>query len=460
MRFADDLSAQESMLLGFEDSHIHMNVVGAFVFEAGGLACDGGVDIDRIREYVESRLYRVPRLRQRLVHRLLDPVWVDDRDFNIQYHVRHTRLPHPGDERQLKRLCGQIASSRLDRERPLWEICVVEGLENERFALIVKIHQSICSGVWGIGLMEALLTTNPRSELDSAPVWLPRAAPETADLLRRRIARGIRAPFSLLSAAACIARDPGARDETLESLAVLMPGEASSGTPLNQPVGPHRRIDWLRIDAAAAREVADRFDCSLQAVALATLAGALGRFFTQRGIPPAEQKTLAFRVACPRQPGGLTHTGSVGDLLSWSVSELDIAEADPLKRLESITRALHAAKPISTRLFTAASEWIGPGIANFFARLQLGRGASNLTFTQLAGPDAPRFLLDARLLEAYPSLPLIPEQAVRLAVFAYEDRFHWCVNSDWDLLPDLHDLVEALQACFEELCKAAKPRTP
>jgi diacylglycerol O-acyltransferase len=458
MRFAEDLSAEERLMLGLEDSHIHMNVLGVFVFEKGSLACDGGVDIDRIREYVESRLYRVPRLRQRLVHRLLDAVWVDDRNFNIQYHVRHTRLPHPGDDRQLKRLCGQIASVRLDRERPLWEICVVEGLENERFGLIVKIHQSICAGAWGIGLMEALLTAVPRSEIDSAPVWLPRAAPETAELLRRRLLRSVRAPFSMLRAAVRVAREADVRAEALQSLAVFVPSEASSGTPLNQPVGPHRRIDWLTIDTSAAREVADRFDCSLQTVGLATLAGALGRFFAQRGITPPEQRDLTFRVACAQQPGGLACGGPVGDLLSWAVTHLDIAESDPVKRLESIIKALAAAEPISVRLITTASEWIGLEIASAFARRQLGQGASNLTFDHLAGPDTPRFLLGARLLEAFPSLPLVPEQAVRLAVFAYEDRLHWCVNSDWDLLPDLHDLVDALQACFEELCKRAKPR--
>ena len=445
-------------MLGLEDSHIHMNVVGAFVFENGPLGCDGGVDIDRVREYVESRLYRVPRLRQRLVHRLFEPVWVDDRNFNIQYHVRHTRLPHPGDERQLKRLCGQIASQRLDRERPLWELFVVEGLETDRFALVVKIHQCICSGPFGIGLMEALLTSAPQTEIEPAPVWLPRAAPETTELLRRRLLRGARLPFDVLGAAVEVVREKSLRDDALRSLAFLAGGEASSGTPLNQPVGPHRRIDWLTVDGALVRDVAGHFDCSRQAVALATLAGALGRFFTQRGIPPVEQRDLRFRVACPTEPGGLAHAGPGGDLLTWIVSDLDIAEADPAKRLESVCGALSAAEPTSAGLFAAAGDWIAGGIASASARQLLDRGASNLTFAHLGGPDGPLFLLGARLLEAYPSLPLVPEQAVRLAVFDYGDRLHWCVNSDWDLLPDLHDLVEALRACFEELCKAASPR--
>ncbi len=462
MSHSEPVTAPERLHLDLDDAHVHMHVAGAFLFERGPLAQGSGVDIDRIRDFVEARLYRVPRCRQRLSRAPLgdELAWVDDASFNLQYHVRHTHLPHPGDERQLKRLCGHIASQRLDREKPLWELHVVEGLEDDHFALVVKAHQCITGGLWGIGLIEALLSESPEPDADEpGPVWLPRPAPSGQDLLRSAVARRLEAPWQLGRILLDAGREPERIWSELKSgLEGFRETTPASDSPFNQPIGPHRRFDWLVSDAGRARAVADRFGSGLEAVVLATLAGAIGRFFEQRGIPRADQRDFRLRAAMPEKAGGLLTGDTGGDTLAWAVTALPIAEADPLARLEQVADALEASAHVGYELFSAASEWLWPGLYGAMARRQLASRASNLTVALLNGPETDRYLLGARLGDAFPLLPLVPEQALRVAAYVRGPRLHWGFNSDWDLLPDLHDLVHATDACFRELCAAGDAR--
>jgi WS/DGAT/MGAT family acyltransferase len=163
----DRLTQLDNSFLIYEDAQPAgaMHVASTQVHEAAPLQrADGSLDIERIEEYVLSRLDRIPRYRQRIRRTPIEghPVWVDDRSFNIQYHVRHSRLPHPGDERQLKRMVGRIFSQRLDREKPLWELWLIEGLEGNRVAIVSKVHHCMVDGVSGAELLAALLTPTPR----------------------------------------------------------------------------------------------------------------------------------------------------------------------------------------------------------------------------------------------------------------------------------------------------------
>jgi diacylglycerol O-acyltransferase len=463
MTYSEPVNAQERLHLDLDDSHVHMHVGGVFLFEPGPLATrhggeKNGVDIDRIRDFVEARLYRVPRYRQRLVSTQIpgELAWVDDASFNIQYHVRHTHLPQPGDERQMKRLCGRLASQRLDREKPLWELYVVEGLEEGRFALVIKVHQCITNGLWEIGLLEALLAETPEDEFEPAPVWLPRPVPSAQELLQAVARRRLEAPLHLGRALLRAARDPErAWSDVKTGLEGFREVTPASETPFNRPVGPHRRFDWLVTDAGEARELAREYRTSLEAVVLSTVAGAVGRFFQQRGIPIPDQRDFTFRAALPERPGGLCDEEKSGDALAWLVAGLPIAEPDPLVRLREVSETLESGAHVGYGMFRTASEWLWPGLYAALARRQLAARASNLTFALLGGPESERFLLGARLLEAFPLLPLVPDQALRLAAYAYRGSLHWGFSSDWDLLPDLHDLVQFSEDCFRELCAAA-----
>src|SRR5215470_6767206 len=154
--YYERLSALDASFLGIEDTSCHMHVGGVLIFGASELRhADGGLDIDLARRAIASRLHLVPRFRQRLMYVPYErtPVWVDDHRFRLAYHVRHTALPHPGNERVLKRLVGRIMSQPLDRKRPLWEMWVVEGLDGDRFALISKTHHCMVDGISGADMM-------------------------------------------------------------------------------------------------------------------------------------------------------------------------------------------------------------------------------------------------------------------------------------------------------------------
>ncbi|MCP5058163.1 MAG: DUF1298 domain-containing protein [bacterium] len=459
MSHSEFLTASERLNLDLEDAHVQMHVGGAFLFERGPLGQGAGVAFDRIRDFVESRLYRVPRCRQRLARAPLGGglAWVDDATFNLHYHVRHTHLPHPGDERQLKRLCGHIASQRLDKERPLWELHVVEGLEDDRFALIVKAHQCITHGVWEIGLIQALLSDNADPDPpEPGPVWLPRPAPSGRDLLRNSVAQRMEAPLQLGRFLLKAGQNPERSwDELRNGLEGFRDTGLASETPFNRRIGPHRRLDWMISDADSARRVAERCSIGLDAVALSSLAGAVGRFFEQRGIPRADQRDLNMSAALPEQAGGLLDEELAGDALAWMVAKLPITEPDPLVRLEQVAQELEASTHVGYELFSDATDLLWPGLSGAVTRILLASRVSNLTLALLSGPETDRFLLGARLTDAFPILPLVPDQALRVALYVRGSKMHWGFNSDWELLPDLHDLVRFTDECFRELCAAA-----
>jgi diacylglycerol O-acyltransferase len=450
------LDARERLAFEIEDEHVHLHAATACVLEAGPLGrAGGGVDIDRIRAFVESRLYRVPVCRKRIARVPLEgaPVWVDDDNFNIQFHVRHTHLPVPGDERLLKRLCGRLASQRLDPERPLWELWVVEGLEGDRCAVVAKAHESFARGMLGQGLLEALLSTTPDKDFEPGPAWLPRPRPSGRDLLEASLRRRLAFPLALVRGAAAVARERESFQERLESTVTALRGAGvASESPLNQPLGPHRRVDWLALDAHAFAESAARLAVGADALYMALLAGALGRFFERRGLPLAFQRELRLRVALPG--AGVPWSVGEGEPLAWSVAELPISERDPAARVQASVRALRDARRVSFGLLAEAGEW-APLLFAAFARRRLGERIANLALTPFAGPPVPLHLLGARVLEMVPLLPLPPGQALRVAVLPYAGVLRIGMSADWDLLPDLHDLVLACAESFDELAAGA-----
>jgi WS/DGAT/MGAT family acyltransferase len=455
MAYFEPLDARERLAFDVEDAHVSLHSATACVLEAGPLAREeGGVDIDRIRAFVESRLYRVPLCRKRLARVPLagEPVWVDDESFNLQYHVRHTHLPVPGDERLLKRLCGRLASQRLDSERPLWELWVVEGLEGERCAIVAKAHASVARGLWGVGLLEALLTASPEKDFEPGPAWLPRPRPSARELIEGSLRRRLAFPLAWVRGAVAAAREPDQLAASFTRTLAALRERPASESPFNQPLGPHRRVDWVALDARAFERSAARFGVGSDVLLLALLAGAIGRFLERRGLPPAFHRDLELRVALP----GASEPWSDDDgaPLAFRVAELPIAERDPAERVRAAALALEAPRQVSWELLVRAAE-LAPPLVAAFARRQLGARIASLAMTTLAGPPEPLHLLGARVVEMVPLLPLPPGQALRVAVLPYAGALRIGFTADWDLLPDLHDLVLASAESFLELEAAA-----
>ncbi len=460
------LTMLDNSFLAMEGPSTHMHVASTILFDAGPLTRpEGGIDADRILEYVRSRLHLIPRFRQRLVDIPVErhPVWVDDDHFNIHYHVRHTSLPYPGNERQLKRLSARIMSQQLDRAKPLWEMWVVEGLDNgKRFALINKTHHCMIDGISGADLISVLLQLSPEDDFDEAAEWTPRPAPHGLELLRDAITRRVEAPLSILRRVPDSLRSPGATLAGLrENVAAL--GEALTAqwrpaprTPLNGAIGPHRRFDWLAMDIADLKEVKDRLGGSLNDVVLATVAGALGRFFARRRVDVDRLDMRAFVPVSVRSAG---ERGTMGNRVAAWMVPLPIAERDPRRRLERVSettaRLKRSRQALGAEVLSAVSEWSGSALLSLALQLASRIPPFNLVVTNVPGPQMPLYLLGARMLECYPVVPLYVNQGLGIALFSYAGRIYWGFNADYELLPDLHDFVEAIEASFRELRDAA-----
>jgi WS/DGAT/MGAT family acyltransferase len=437
-----------------------MHVAGVFVFE-------GKLEVERLRAYVESRLHLIPRYRQRIESIPLEnhPVWVDDERFNLQYHVRHTSLPAPGEDRQLKRLCGRILSQQLDRGKPLWEIWFVEGLEHERFALVSKVHHCMVDGVSGNDLLQVLLSPLPEKSFDPAPTWVPNRPPGAARLLRDATLRRVGLPLRVAGELRRAVRQPEGVREALRGLgdALAMGLRPAADTPFNQPIGPHRRFDWLAFDLDEVKRVKRALGVTVNDVVLATVAGGVGRFLRQRGISATKQRSFDFRVVCPVSVRSESERGTLGNRVSSMIAPLPIAEADPRRRLQRVSETMgdlkESKQALGAEVLSSVSEWTAPTLMSVAARLGFRNRVSNMVVTNVPGPQIPLYLLGRRMTECYPMVPLFTNQGLGIALFSYAGGLYWGLSADWDLFPDLHDFVVCIDAAFRELCEAAAAAT-
>jgi len=463
--YYDRLSALDAHFLDLEDEGVHMHVAVILICDAKPLTLeDGCLDAERIRSFLASRLYTIPRYRQRLARVPVErhPVWVDDASFNIQYHVRHVSLPRPGDERQLKRLIGLLMSQKFDHGKPLWEMWVIEGLDGGRFAILARCHHSMVDGIAGVGVLRALLRPEPSSSFRPVPRWRARPTPGRARLATEAFARRAREPLDLAGAARRALENPSralksAWEATLglgESLSALRPASPTLLNPLH--IGPHRRIDWLRFDLEAVKDVRRRLGGTLNDVVLATVAGAMRQYLRAHRVP---LKGLDFRAMCPVSVRRSEAGNALGNHVVMLVASLPVDERDPRRRLERViatTRELKASHVSrGAELLEELADWTTTSVVTEMMRLATRLRAFNLIVTNVPGPPVPLFLLDAPLLEAFPLVPLYENQAMGIALLSYADGLFWGLSSDWDRVPDLHDIALGLADAFEELRKAA-----
>jgi len=457
------LSAMDALFLDLEDHNSHMHIGSVSLFEAKSLrSAAGGIDIERVSRHLEATLLKHPRFRQRLAYvpGLGRPVWIDDTKFNLHYHVRHTCLPAPGDERMLKRLAGRVMSQQLDRGKPLWETWVVEGVAGDRFALITKLHHCLADGMSGVDLAASMLSPDPDAEDDKPKSWIPRPAPSSTRLLADELRRRATAPLALISGSGggigAIAGD--VKDAALGLVETFDGGSgAASETPFDTDLGPHRRFDWLRMELDDVKVVRDRLCGTLNDVVLAVAAGALRRFLRDRGVAV---DTLTFRVMVPVSVRSRGERGALGNRVAMMMVRLPLDERDPVERLRKICTETSERKSghqsAATQLFARMADALVPELTGPLARLGLRTHAANLVITNVPGPPIPVYLLGARLVESFPVVPLATGQALGIALLTYAGGLHWGFNSDWDAMPDLHDLVDGTAAEFARLLDAAR----
>ena len=458
----DRLSRLDRSFLAYETPASHMHIAGASTFEARALRLpDGAIDASRVRAYVESRLHRIPRYRQ-VVSRtpIGTPLWVDDPRFQIEYHVRHTSLPPPGDERQLKALCGRIFSQALDRTRPLWELWIVDRIDSgERFGVIHKVHHAMVDGVRSVDLLEAILTDEPVDDFDAPAPWEPHPRASPAELAWEDLGRLARKPLDFARRAPALladARQPGSDlRAALRGLGSLASKtlQRPSETPFNRPIGPHRRFDWLSTSLADAQAVRRSLGGSVNDVVLATVAGAVRRFLVRRGVRP---EGVTFRVMAPVSVAGRAgRADALGNHVGAWMVPLPIAEGDPRKRLASVQqetlRLKEERNALGVQLFAEMTGWTPSALLSIGARMSWRNLPFNMVVTNVPGPQRPLHLLGSRMLDYYGLVPLTDFLGLGVVIFSYAGTLHWGFNADWDVVPDVDLFARDVQSAFEEL---------
>ncbi len=452
------LSGLDATFLYVEDRAAHMHVGALAVFD--GRPPDHG----ELLALIASKLDRVPRYRQRLAFVPLDlgrPVWIDDDRFDLGHHVRRRELTPPGGEEQLEELAGRLFGQQLDRERPPWELWVLEGLADGRFAVLAKTHHCMVDGVAGADLATVLLDVEPDATAPpEAPPWTPRAGPDRATLLTASIADQLGHPLALLrgafepsSTAGRTLRELAAGVVPLLGLSRLGRAPASS---LNGPLGPRRCWATASLDLAAVKAVRAALGGTVNDVLLAAVAAALRELLRSRGEEPYADLRVMVPVSA-RGPGG---RGAPGNRLTAIFCDLPVGEPDPARRLARVSRETRKLKEggqaLGALTWTRLGDLAPPWLLARVARYQAAHRYMNLVVTNVPGPQYPLYLLGRKMVGWYPLVPLAPGQTVGVAVQSYDGKMGVGLVGDARRARDLHVLARAIPDALAELTALAR----
>ena len=422
------------------------------IFQPG----EAGFDHARLLELVEDRLAFVPRYRQRIrtvPGRLANPVWVDDDDFDLSYHVRRSAVPRPGSIGQLRDLVARIVSRRLDRNRPLWELYLVEGLESGRFALLSKSHQVLVDGVATVDLGQVLLDEEPTARATVHEDWRPRRAPRPAELVAGAVGQSIRDPRVAVSSLRTNA-------EGLLRTVGHLAGRPGPESPVLTSLSEQRRFMTVAARLEDLRSIRDRHGGTVNDVVLAVLAGALRSWLMTRAEPVHSGRSVRALVPLSVFDSELEPT-SLGSQVTGQLVTLPVGEPSPVVRLHQVSYALKAHRETG-RAVTAdrIADVAGFAPTTFHAlgsrvAAQQVRRGFQLFVTNVPGPQLPLYAVDARMLETYPVQPLLPGHALAVGVTSYDGGVYFGLAADRDAVPDIDVLGQCIDEAVEELLDTA-----
>ena len=456
----DRLSGLDASFLSLERNGAHMHVGSVLVFEGEA------PPYDELVERIEQRLHLVPRYRQKLAWPPLvqsRPAWIDDPHFNAGYHVRHTALPAPAGEDELKRLAGRLFAQGLDRSKPLWEVWVVERVGEDAFALVCKTHHALVDGISGVDISTVLFDLEPDPpERDPAPPWYPRPEPSAAALLAQALAERAAAPVDAARGAWDTARRPeravatgGGAVKGIASMAAAgLAGAPAS--PLNVRIGPHRRFAWVDADLGRFKAIKTALGGTVNDAVLAVVTGALRAFMVRRGRDP---KGIELKAMVPVSVRAVEERGALGNRVATMYAPLPVYAELPEDRFRIVHEAMGGLKEsgqaVGAEVITRLAGVAAPTILDQAARLQSRQRFFNLTVTNVPGPQFPLYIEGRRLRAFYPQVPLALNTALGIAIMSYDGRLFFGLLGDYDAMPDLEDVAHDLEAAIEELAKAA-----
>ncbi|MCO5319269.1 MAG: wax ester/triacylglycerol synthase family O-acyltransferase [Microthrixaceae bacterium] len=462
------LTGMDAAFLYIETPSAHMHVAMTGIYDVTTM--EGGYSFEALKEHIRSRLHLVPPFRRRLVQvpfQFHHPVWVEDPNFNLDYHVRRIGCPAPGGRRELAEVAAQIASIPLDRTRPLWEAWVIEGLKHDRIGFVVKVHHSAIDGASGAEIMTEMYDLTPEGRgLEPQPVE-PERIPTDQELLtyaalsKLRLARDsfglLKRTVDSVSSLVRAARDP----DVIHGAVPL----TAPRTPWNRAIGPHRAVSFARVPLEQTKAVKDALGVKLNDVILALCSGTLRRYLADHGGVPEEPLV----ATCPVSVRVDDEKGSLGNKVSAMFTSLATDLEDPGDRLAAICESTGGAKSdhelVGARTLTDWAEWAAPRTFGLASRLygsmnESLRPVHNLVISNVPGPPFPLYLGGAELVAAYPMGPIMDGAGLNITVLSYREHIDIGFMADRELVPDVWELAEAVRPAFEELLALAEERDP
>jgi diacylglycerol O-acyltransferase / wax synthase len=463
-RHLDRLTAVDASFLTNESSASHMHIGAILIFEGPAPKY-----VDLV-EHVRGRLDKVPRFRQRLVVPPLEagrPLWADDVNFNLTYHIRHTALPEPGGEPQLKRLAGRVFSQQLDRSKPLWELWLVQGLERDRFAILTKTHHALVDGISGVDIGTVLFDLEPVPEpAGGGDDWVPQPEPGTTELVARGISDGVAIPVKLAERAVQAVRHPetAARKavEALEGLSEIVSAFADPApdVPLNDQIGPHRRYVWARSELATFKQIKDALGGTVNDVVLAVVAGAVRSWLHSRSI---RTEGLELRALVPVSIRSEGERGDLGNRLALMRGPLPVYVEDPVRRLHVISEAMDGLKrskqALGAETISRFNDFAPPTLLAQAARINFSTRLFNLIVTNVPGPQLPLYVLGRELEEVFPIAFLPQNHRLAVAIMSYNGKVGFGLLADYDSMEDIELLSAGINDSLAELEAAAGKAT-
>jgi diacylglycerol O-acyltransferase / wax synthase len=447
----DRLTPLDSSFLHLEDASTHMHVASVMIFDGSP------PPYENFLEHLGSRLHLVPRYRQKLAWVPFDqgrPKWIDDPGFDLRYHVRATGLPRPGGEYELQVLAGRVFGHQLNRDKPLWETWLVEGLEGDRFAILSKTHHALVDGISGLDILSVLFS--PDADPGDAQ-WRPRPAPSGIELLVEALWERATMPAEFLRPVYALARRPG------RVLAGLMSAFGGLGalaspappTPYNAgTIGADRRFTWVRCSLGDFKGIKNVLGGTVNDVVLAVVARALRRHLLERGSQVEE-----LRAFVPVSVRTEEQAGTLGNRVSAMIARLPIACSDPFTCLTDISEQMRELKDsgqaVSAEALTELADFAPPNLFAQAARVLARQRFFNLVVTNVPGPQVPLHLHGRELVDIFPMVPLARNQALGVAILSYNGGMNFGLVGDFDLMPDLEEVAAHFDAALRELADAA-----
>jgi WS/DGAT/MGAT family acyltransferase len=456
----DRLTAVDASFLTNESSSSHMHVGAILIFEG-----PPPLYVDLV-EHIRGRLNQVPRFRQRIVvppQEAGRPLWADDVNFNLTYHIRHTALPEPGGEAQLKRLAGRVFSQQLDRSKPLWEMWLVQGLERDRFAILTKTHHAMVDGVSGVDIGTVLFdleaVPQPSERIDD---WKPRPEPSTSTLVTRAATDLASAPIKLAERALEAVRNPEATArriaEGLEGVGEVVGAFADPApdVPLNQEIGPHRRFVWARSELATFKRIKNGLGGTVNDVVLAVVTGALREWLHGRGV---RTEGLELRALVPVSIRSEDERGNLGNKIAVMRGPLPVYVDDPVRRLRVVTEAMEGLKrskqALGAEVISRFNDFAPPTLLAQASRVNFSTRLFNLIVTNVPGPQLPLYVLGREMEEIFPVAFLPQNHTLAIAIMSYNGRIGFGLLADYDSVDDVELISEGISASLAELEEAA-----